>query len=226
VRPALASSDLMRIGIFGGTFNPIHLAHLRSAEEVRAALRLDHVLFIPSAAPPHKRSDGLTSPAHRLAMVRLAIRGNPHFRVSTIEIERRGRSYSVDTLRALRRRIPGARFFFIMGMDAFREIATWKEYRSLFALSNIVVTSRPPYDDTPLPYVTSFAIVPARRDWSTVREIRACASASVIWTSLLPPSGNGSATVSLSAIWFPLRLNATSRGTGCTRGGSHRIDAR
>ncbi len=148
----------MRIGIFGGTFNPIHLAHLRSAEEVREALRLDRILFIPSATPPHKRVNGLAAATHRLAMVRRAIRGNPRFRVSTIEIERRGRSYSVDTLRALRARLPGARFFFIMGIDAFREIATWKDYRSLFGLCTIVVTSRPPYDDTPLPAALPVAV--------------------------------------------------------------------
>jgi len=143
-------SSVMRIGILGGTFNPIHLAHLRSAEEVREAHQLDRVLFIPSATPPHKRSDGLAPAMHRLVMVRLAIRGNPHFRVSTIEIDRRGRSYSVDTLRALQAQQPRSRFFFILGMDAFREIRTWKEYASLFSLCNLVVTSRPAYDSEPL----------------------------------------------------------------------------
>jgi nicotinate-nucleotide adenylyltransferase len=136
----------MRIGVFGGTFNPIHLAHLRSAEEVREAHGLDRILFIPSATPPHKRQDGLAPAAHRLAMARLAIAGNRRFRVSTIETDRRGRSYSVDTLRLLRTRMPAATFFFIMGLDAFREIATWKDYRSLFTLCDIIVTSRPPYE--------------------------------------------------------------------------------
>jgi nicotinate-nucleotide adenylyltransferase len=140
----------MRIGLLGGTFNPIHLAHLRSAEEVREAQALDRVLFIPSATPPHKRVNGIAAAGHRLAMARLAIRGNPSFRVSTIEIERRGRSYSVDTLRALHARMPGTQFFFILGIDAFREISTWKDYRSIFALCSLVVTSRPAYDDAPL----------------------------------------------------------------------------
>jgi nicotinate-nucleotide adenylyltransferase len=133
-----------RVGIFGGTFNPIHLAHLRSAEEVREAQRLDRILFVPSATPPHKRKYGLVSAEHRLAMVRLAIAGNPRFRVSTIEIDRPGRSYSVDTLHALRARMPGVAFVFIMGLDTFREIDTWKEYERLFALADLVVTSRPP----------------------------------------------------------------------------------
>jgi nicotinate-nucleotide adenylyltransferase len=139
----------MRIGILGGTFNPIHLAHLRCAEEVREAQRLDRVLFIPSATPPHKPADGLASSTHRLAMVRLGVAGNPYFRVSTIEIQRGGRSYSVDTLRALRARMPSAHFSFILGLDAFREIDTWKEFRSLFTLCDLIVISRPPYHEPP-----------------------------------------------------------------------------
>src|SRR5262245_39660451 len=90
-----------RIGIFGGTFDPIHIAHLRSAEEAREQLRLDQVLFVPAADPPHKMRR-ITPARHRLAMVRLATAGHPAFRVSTLEIERGGRSYTVDTLRALR----------------------------------------------------------------------------------------------------------------------------
>jgi nicotinate-nucleotide adenylyltransferase len=139
----------MRIGILGGTFNPIHLAHLRSAEEVREAQRLDRVLFVPSARPPHKPAGGLAPPAHRLAMVRLAIVGNPYFRVSTLEIDRGGRSYSIDTLRALHTALPGAHFSFIIGLDAFREIDTWKECRSLFSLCDLIVTSRPPHRQLP-----------------------------------------------------------------------------
>lgn len=139
-----------RIGILGGTFNPIHLGHLRSAEEVREAQRLDRVLFIPSASPPHKHQDGLASAQHRLAMVRRAVAGNPFFKVSTIEIERSGHSYSVDTLRALRTRMPRAAFSFIMGIDAFREIDTWKEYQGIFSLCDLVVTSRPPTEESAL----------------------------------------------------------------------------
>ena len=140
-RPARAA---LRVGVFGGTFNPIHLGHLRSAEEVAEAHALDRVLFVPSATPPHKRTVGLASAADRLAMVRLALTGNPRFRVSSIEIDRGGRSFSVDTLRALRTRMPTARFTFIVGDDAFREIASWKEYTAFFGLCDVVVTSRPP----------------------------------------------------------------------------------
>ncbi|MFN8625849.1 MAG: nicotinate-nucleotide adenylyltransferase [Candidatus Binatia bacterium] len=145
-----ARSGAHRIGILGGTFNPIHLGHLRSAEEVREAQGLDRVLFIPSASPPHKRRAGLASAAHRLAMVRRAVAGNPFFKVSTIEIERHGRSYSVDTLRALRARMPGAAFSFIMGLDAFREIDTWKHHEAIFELCDVLVTSRPPTAETVL----------------------------------------------------------------------------
>jgi nicotinate-nucleotide adenylyltransferase len=150
VRTRTAGTPAQRVGIFGGTFNPIHLAHLRSAEEVREAQRLDCVLFIPSATPPHKPRYGLVNAEHRLAMVRLATAGNPYFKVSTIEIERPGRSYSVDTLRALRARMPWVSFTFIMGLDAFREIDTWKEYEHVFELADLVVTSRPPLGEPEL----------------------------------------------------------------------------
>ena len=150
----------MRIGIFGGTFNPIHLGHLRSAEEVCEEQGLDHVLFIPSARPPHKETGVLVASEHRLAMVRLAIARNPRFRVSTVEIERGGCSYSVDTLRTLRTRLPAAEFSFIMGLDTFGEIATWKEYESIFTLCDLVVTSRPPFDEVPLRAALPVAVRP------------------------------------------------------------------
>lgn len=140
----------MRIGIFGGTFNPIHLGHLRSAEEVREVQRLDRVLFVPTASPPHKRPSQLAAAEHRLAMVRRALAGNPHFRLSRIEIDRAGRSYSVDTLAALRSRHPGVRLAFILGIDAFREIATWMDYQRIFSLCDLIVTSRPNYEHAPL----------------------------------------------------------------------------
>ncbi|MBI4517075.1 MAG: nicotinate-nucleotide adenylyltransferase [Deltaproteobacteria bacterium] len=136
--PAIA-----RLGIFGGSFNPIHLAHLRSAEEVAEALRLDRVLFVPTASPPHKSPTELAAAPQRLAMVRRAIAGNPSFRVSAIELERPGRSYSIDTVRELQRRHQAATLFLIIGMDQFRELATWKDYGELLTACDLVVTSRP-----------------------------------------------------------------------------------
>ncbi len=135
-----------RLGIFGGTFDPIHFAHLRCAEEAREALELDQVLFIPAASPPHKSNRALAPAAERLAMVRLAIAGHPAFRVSTLEIERPGRSFSVDTLRILRERLPAStRLTFLLGLDAFRDIGTWKDYRAVFPLTDLAVLSRPSY---------------------------------------------------------------------------------
>ena len=144
-RPRTRGPAPLRIGVFGGTFDPIHLAHLRCAEEACEQLGLDRVLFVPAADPPHK-TDRRVSPAHhRLAMVKLAAAGNPRFRVSTIEIERRGLSYTIDTLRSLRLRLgPSTRLTLLVGLDAFVEIGTWKDYRSLFALADFAVWSRPP----------------------------------------------------------------------------------
>jgi nicotinate-nucleotide adenylyltransferase len=134
----------MRIGLFGGTFDPIHWGHLRSAEEVREAFALDRILFIPTAKPPHKRGQTKTSARDRLAMVRLALASNPGFAVSTVEIKRPGVSYSIDTLRYFAARNSGDNtYYFILGLDAFREIGSWKDFREVFPLCNFIVTSRP-----------------------------------------------------------------------------------
>lgn len=133
----------MHIAIIGGTFNPIHYGHLRIAEEVREALSLDKVLFIPTSQPPHKDDGSLIPPEHRLEMVRLSTSDNPFFEVSNIEIKRGGRSYSVETLRALRKENPGFEWSFIVGTDSFNDITTWREYEELFRLTNFVVVSRP-----------------------------------------------------------------------------------
>lgn len=134
----------MRIGLFGGTFDPIHWGHLRSAEEVCESLSLDRVLFVPTARPPHKRSQTLTRASHRLEMVRRAVASNPSFAVSTVEISRPGLSYSIDTLRYFTNKNWGRdSYFFILGYDAFREIESWKDYKEIFTLCHFVVTSRP-----------------------------------------------------------------------------------
>jgi nicotinate-nucleotide adenylyltransferase len=133
----------MRIGILGGTFNPIHLAHLRIAEEVREACALDQILFIPAALPPHKNVAEDVPFAHRLVMTELAVADNRHFRVSDLEGRREGKSYSVHTLEILRRENPVNDYFFIVGMDSFRDITSWKEYLRLFELAHIVVAARP-----------------------------------------------------------------------------------
>lgn len=134
----------MKIGIFGGTFDPIHWGHLRSAEEVSEAFGLDRVYFIPASIPPHKRGQTHTPARDRLQMVRLAVARNPRFKVSTIEIRRPGVSYSIDTVREFVQRLkPADSLYFIIGLDAFREIATWRDYEEIFPLCNFIVTSRP-----------------------------------------------------------------------------------
>lgn len=133
------------LGVFGGTFNPIHLGHLRAAEEVAEALALARVLFVPSAHPPHKRAGDAIAPAEqRLAWVRLAIAGNPRFEVDPLEVERGGPSYLVETLRALGARHGRGRLVFILGRDAFEDMADWREPRELLALADFAVMTRPP----------------------------------------------------------------------------------
>jgi len=134
-----------RLGILGGTFNPIHYGHLAAAEEVRDRLQLDRVLFIPSYLPPHKLEEDVPSAAQRMEMVRLAISGNAHFEPSDLELKRGGTSYTVDTIKALRHTYPGAELYFITGLDTFLEIQTWHEWETLLTLCRFVVLSRPGY---------------------------------------------------------------------------------
>ena len=135
-----------RIGLFGGTFNPIHFGHLRAGIEIREVFSLDRVLFIPTAIPPHKKTRNLLPFVHRLKMVRLAIAGYPFFKASDVEKKRKGKSYSIQTLRFFKKNYGlKAELYFIVGMDAFLEINTWKDYHDLFALSHFVVMDRPGY---------------------------------------------------------------------------------
>ncbi len=137
-----------RIGLFGGTFNPIHLGHLRAAEEVREALGLDRIDFVPSAIPPHKREregDPIAPAALRLAWVEGAIAGNPAFDVERVEVDRSGPSYLVDTLTLIRARDPGGPPpVFIVGEDAFAEMGEWRSPLRLFELADFAVMTRPP----------------------------------------------------------------------------------
>ncbi len=139
-----------KLGILGGTFNPIHYGHLAAAEEIRDRLKLDRVLFIPSFLPPHKQEEDMPSAVQRLEMVRLAVTNNPYFKVSDIEVKRGGKSYTIDTIEALRQSYPGADLYFITGLDSFLEIETWKDWARLLTLCSFVVLSRPGYTFTGL----------------------------------------------------------------------------
>jgi len=133
----------MKLGLMGGTFNPIHYGHLAAAEECRARLGLDRVLFIPAGEPPHKRGRPVTPAADRVAMVELAIADNPGFELCRIEVERCGPSYTADTLAKLREiHGPGAELYFIVGMDSLAEILTWRQPARIADLARIVAISR------------------------------------------------------------------------------------
>lgn len=148
----------MRIGLLGGTLDPIHFGHLRSAEEIREALELDEIWFMPAALPPHKELSNLTPFTHRLAMVELAVAYMDYFRTTAIEDELPGPSYSINTLKELRKRYKDEReFFFILGSDAFLDIETWKDYGSLIDYVSLVIMRRGREDSSGLKEVISRA---------------------------------------------------------------------
>lgn len=135
-----------RLGIMGGTFDPIHYGHLVAAETARIEHKLDNVLFIPTGLPPHKINRRVTEAKQRLEMVEMSIKSNKSFKVSRIEIEREGPTYTIDTLRILKQFLPNQELFFITGTDALREILTWREPEEIAKLATIVGASRPGYD--------------------------------------------------------------------------------
>ena len=132
----------MRLGIFGGTFDPVHYGHLILAECCHEQLSLDQVWFLPAAVPPHKQCDRLTPGEHRAEMLELAIGGQPEFSVCRFEIERGGVSYSVDTLAHFRREHAAAELFFLMGADSLRDLPNWKEPQRICQLATPAVVDR------------------------------------------------------------------------------------
>ncbi len=132
----------MRLGLFGGTFDPIHLGHLILAEQCREACRLDRVWFVVAGAPPHKRGDR-TPVFHRIEMARIAIAGHQAFEVSDIEARRPGPHYSVDTLEAVHRERPGDDLFFLIGADGLVDLPTWRDPAGIARLATIVVVNTP-----------------------------------------------------------------------------------
>jgi nicotinate-nucleotide adenylyltransferase len=133
------------IGIMGGTFDPIHLGHLAVAEEARESLGLQRVLFVPAGQPPHKLPAAVTPVEHRVAMVRLAIEDNAAFQLSTVEIDRAGPSYTVDSVEALGRDNPGAVLHLILSAETFAELPTWHEPERLFEAARMAVVPREGY---------------------------------------------------------------------------------
>jgi nicotinate-nucleotide adenylyltransferase len=133
-----------RLGVLGGTFDPVHFGHLDAGDAAQSALGLDEVRLIPSHDPPHRVVDPRASAFHRFALVSLAVAARPSWRVSDVEVARQGASYSVDTLRALHAEgWNAAQIFFILGSDAFAEIATWRQFPDVLDAAQFVVVARP-----------------------------------------------------------------------------------
>lgn len=136
-----------RLGVFGGTFDPIHLGHLVAAEEVRAACGLDQVVFMPAGVPPHKLHQTISATEHRLAMVELAVESNPYFTCSDIDVRRAGPSYTVSLLELLHHRWgPETDIYFIMGRDSLANLLTWYQPERILELAQVVVVDRPSYE--------------------------------------------------------------------------------
>lgn len=138
----------MKWGLLGGTFDPIHMGHLRCAEEVREIFDLNRIIFIPASRPPHKLDAEITSFYHREQMIRLAIEGNPSFSFSDVENQRAGKSYSIETVEYfLNKYLKSIEIYFILGQDAFHAIQTWKDWQKLLNLCNFAVLTRPGYEN-------------------------------------------------------------------------------
>lgn len=133
----------MKIGLMGGTFNPIHNGHLIISEHIRDSIGLDKIIFIPSGNPPHKASDDLLRAEIRKDLTLLAILSNPKFSLSTIEIERAGKSYTIDTIRELKKQYSEDELYFIIGADSLFELNLWKDYEELLRITNFIVVDRP-----------------------------------------------------------------------------------
>ncbi|MGD9014828.1 MAG: nicotinate-nucleotide adenylyltransferase [Candidatus Omnitrophota bacterium] len=149
----------MKIGILGGTFNPIHMGHLIMAEEVLQKIGLAKVIFVPTNRPPHKDDGEIIPAAFRLKMLKLAISGNPHFSVSDIEIRRGNLSYTIDTIKELNKIYQGNELNFIIGSDLFKYLNEWKDLKEIITLVKFIVATRPGYPLENLPdYMTTITI--------------------------------------------------------------------
>jgi len=164
VRPRVRLPQGVRtLAVFGGTFDPVHLAHLVVAQELLDQEAADQVLFVPAYLPPHKVGEPISSAEHRLAMVRHAVRGNPRFTVSDVEVRKGGPSYTIDTLRVLRANLPPhVRIALIVGADQAQEFETWRDYRELVDEFPLILTTRAGYPGNPRrgrPYLRSARVI-------------------------------------------------------------------
>ncbi len=174
----------MRIGILGGTFNPIHIGHLILAEEAREKLALDKVIFVPAYLPPHKDNLDIVPAQDRYNMVRLATKENKYFSVSDIEIKRDGRSYTIDTAREFKRIYPRDELYFITGSDLLKYLNDWKDLSEIISMVKFVVATRPGYPLEEIPsYISTVAI---RAVDISAFEVRACIRENKSFRYLVP----------------------------------------
>jgi nicotinate-nucleotide adenylyltransferase len=176
----------MKIGILGGTFNPIHIGHLILAEEAREKLGLDRIVFVPTHLPPHKDNSDIAPAMARFSMVRQAIKGNKHFDVSDIEIRRDGRSYTIDTIRALKLKFPKDDLYFIIGSDLLTYLDAWKDLGEIIKMVKFIAATRPGY---PLEKIPSYIqTVPIRAVDVSGFEVRQCVKENKSFRYLVPES--------------------------------------
>ncbi len=176
----------MKIGILGGTFNPIHIGHLILAEEIREKLRLAKIIFVPARLPPHKKNKDIASARARFLMVRRAIRGNPHFSVSNTEIKRLGLSYTIDTIREFKQKYPHDELYFITGSDLLNYLDEWKDLTTILSMVKFVVATRPGYPLEKIPaYIKTVAI---RAVDISAFEVRQCIKKGASFRYLVPES--------------------------------------
>lgn len=180
-----------RIGLLGGTFDPIHIGHLITAQEIVIQCGLERMVFVPSARPPHKDDRSMTDVRHRLEMTALAIESHPRFELSDIELERPGTSYTVDTLKQMRALLgEGVELYFLIGTDNVHEMWTWRNPEEILDLCTVVVASRPGFkpnpSDRPLTARMTFVLTPRIEISST--EIRARVAAGKPITYWVPPA--------------------------------------
>ena len=149
----------MKIGILGGTFNPVHIGHLILAEEAREKLGLEKMVFVPANQPPHKDNSDIAAGSIRLKMLKLAIKGNKHFGVSDAEIKRQGRSYTIDTIREFKQKYPADEVYFIIGSDLLKYLDEWKDLSEINKMVKFIAATRPGYPLEKIPaYIKTLGI--------------------------------------------------------------------
>ena len=176
----------MNIGILGGTFNPIHIGHLILAEEVREKLKLGRIIFVPTYLPPHKNNSDIAPAGERLAMIKLAIKGNKYFSVSDIEIKRNGQSYTIDTIKEFKKIYPKEELYFIIGSDLLKYLDDWKDLGEIIKMVSFIVATRPGYALEKIP--SHISTIPIRAVDISGFEIRKAIKENKSFRYLVPES--------------------------------------